>query len=65
MAEDTGANAALDRLDRAFARVEAAAHRLRQAPASAELEARHQRLQAEVKSALDGIDRLIAAADGR
>jgi hypothetical protein len=63
MAEDTSAQVAIDRLDAALRRAEAAAARLASGGGSAALQARHRRLQEEVQAALGGLDRLITAAE--
>jgi hypothetical protein len=62
MADETSAQAAIERLERAFARVEAAAARRRVPAGDPALEARHRRLQDEVQAALAGIDRLLGSA---
>lgn len=51
---------AIRRLDRALARVEAAAERpARPDPAVAQLQQRHERLRARTKDAITALDRLI------
>lgn len=62
MAND-GAQSAIERLQRAFHRVEAATERLKTSRADHELEARHQRLQDEVEAAIADLDRLIGTAE--
>ena len=62
MAEETSSQAALNRLEQALRRVEAAAETLK---GSGALEARHQALQGEVQATLTGLDRLLAAAETR
>lgn len=63
MADETSAQTALNRLERAFDRLEAAVARAQQADRGAEIEARHRQLQAEVQIALTGLDRLLASAE--
>ena len=63
MADETSAQAALNRLEQAFDRVEAAAERLQHLRSQDDIEARHRKLQDEVQSALAGLDRLLASAE--
>ena len=63
MADETSAQAALNRLERAFDRVEAAVARLQLDGRGAEIEARHRKLQDEVQIALTGLDRLLASTE--
>lgn len=63
MADETSAQTALNRLERAFDRVEAAVARLQVDGRSAAIEARHRKLQDEVQIALTGLDRLLASAE--
>ena len=60
---DNGAFTAIDRIERALARIEAAAARAPQSPgndlALAEMAARHQALRAETQRALADIDALM------
>ncbi len=63
MADETNAQAALTRLERAFDRVEAAARNMREIQGRNDIEARHRRLQDEVQTALAGLDRLLASAE--
>jgi uncharacterized protein YoxC len=62
MAND-GALGAIERVDRALRRVEAAAERLRARAEDGELAARHRKLQDEVQIALASLDRLIGAVE--
>jgi len=63
MADETSAQAALNRLEQAFDRLEAAVGRLQLDGRGAEIEARHRKLQDEVQIALTGLDRLLASAE--
>lgn len=63
MADETSAQVALNRLEKAYERIEAAAARLGQDKSSADLEARHRLLQNEIQTALTGLDRLLASAE--
>lgn len=63
MADQTSAQAALNRLEQAFDRLEAAVGTLRQDARGTEIEARHRKLQDEVQIALTGLDRLLASAE--
>ena len=65
MAEETSAQGAIERLEQALRRAEAAAARLTPGGGSAELQARHRKLQAEVEAALTGLDRLLSTAETR
>lgn len=65
MAEETSAQVAIDRIEAALRRAEAAAARLTPGGAAAALQARHRKLQAEVEAAVTGLDRLLAAAETR
>jgi hypothetical protein len=63
MADETSAQAALNRLERAFDRIEAAVGRLQRDTRGTAIEARHRKLQEEVQVALAGLDRLLASAE--
>ena len=66
MAGEAGAQGALERLEKAFARIEAATARLKARPGGdPAIEARHRQLQAEVQTALAGLDRLLGQAEAR
>ena len=65
MAEETSAQVAIDRLEQALSRAEAAAARLTSGGGPAALQARHRKLQAEVEAALTGLDRLLGTAEAR
>ena len=65
MAEEASPQAALERLEKAFARIEAATAKLRQRGGDPETEARHRRLQEEVQAAIAGLDQLLMAAEAR
>ena len=65
MAEETSAQVAIDRLEQALRRLEAAAERLTSDEELAALQARHRKLQAEVEAAVTGLDRLLANAEAR
>lgn len=65
MAEETSAQVAIDRLEQALRRAEAAAERLASGGGPAALQARHRQLQAEVEAALTGIDRLLSTPEAR
>lgn len=62
MANDS-AQDAIERLDGALRRAEAAVTRLRMRPGRADLAARHHKLQDEVQGAIADLDRLIDAAE--
>lgn len=63
MADETSAQTALNRLERAFDRLEAGVGRLQRDGRGAEIEERHRKLQDEVQIALAGLDRLLASAE--
>jgi hypothetical protein len=65
MAGEAGAQAALERLEKAFQRIEAASAKLRQRGGDPTVAAKHRRLQDEVQTAIAGLDRLLAAAETR
>ena len=65
MADNASATAALDRLEKAFARIEAATRRVQQGEKRVGLEARYRHLQDEVQAALTGLDRLLDSAETR
>ena len=65
MADNASATAALDRLEKAFARIEAASRRVKQGDKRAKLEARQRHLQDEVQAVLAGLDRLLDSAEAR
>lgn len=66
MAGEASAQATLERLEKAFARIEAATAKLKaRRGGDPELEARHRQLQDEVQAAIAGLDRLLAASEAR
>lgn len=64
MGDETSAQAALGRLERALDRIEAAAARLQQR-GDGNADARLLKLQGEVEVALGGLDRLLGVAEAR
>lgn len=62
MGDETSAQAALSRLERALDRIEAASARLQQR-GDGDADARLRKLQGEVEVALGGLDRLLGSAE--